>query len=111
VTGARPLGGTGVRVSALGVGGHHLGDLPNVETAIRLVHEAIDAGVNFMDNAWEYHEHRSEEWMGQALRGRRDRCAPYAADGHLEMYKSTMFYDGAVGRTQHGFPSSQELPM
>ena len=36
---------------------------------------------------------------------------PYAADGHLELYKSTMFYDGAVGREQHGFPSQQELPL
>jgi hypothetical protein len=41
----------------------------------------------------------------------RARCAPYAADGHLEMYKTTMHYDGDVGRTQHGFPSHEELPM
>ncbi len=40
----RPLGRTGARVSALGVGGHHLGDLDTVEAAIRLVHEAVDAG-------------------------------------------------------------------
>ena len=39
--------------------------------AIRIVHEALDAGVNFMDNAWEYHDGRSEEWMGKALKGRR----------------------------------------
>jgi hypothetical protein len=44
----------------------------------------------------------------QALR---DRCAPYAADGHLEMYKSTKKYDAAVGRAQHGYPSEKELPM
>jgi diketogulonate reductase-like aldo/keto reductase len=38
-----------------------------------ITHEAIDAGVTFMDNAWEYNKHRSEEWMGQALKGRRDK--------------------------------------
>ena len=43
-----------------------------------------------------------------ALRGR---CRPYAADGHLELFKSSMFYDGAVGRKQHGFPPHEELPM
>jgi hypothetical protein len=41
----------------------------------------------------------------------RRRCAPYAADGHLEMYKSTMKYDAEVGRRQHGFPSPEEMPM
>ena len=50
----RPLGRTGARVSALGVGGHHLGDFKTVEGAIRLVHEAVDAGITFFDNCWEY---------------------------------------------------------
>ena len=68
----RPLGRTGERVSILGLGGYHLGTLPNVAEAIRLVHEAIDAGVRFFDNAWEYHDGRSEEWLGRALDGRRD---------------------------------------
>jgi aryl-alcohol dehydrogenase-like predicted oxidoreductase len=62
-----------VQVSALGVGGHHLGEFKEVEGAIRLVHEAIDAGITFFDNAWEYHDGRSEEWMGQALKGKRDK--------------------------------------
>jgi predicted aldo/keto reductase-like oxidoreductase len=44
----------------------------------------------------------------QALR---DRCAPLAADGHLEFYKSTAKFDGDVGREQHGYPVSKELPM
>ena len=44
----------------------------------------------------------------QALR---QRCAPYAADGHLEMYKTTMKYDANVGQEQHGFLSGEELPM
>ena len=69
----RPLGRTGERVSALGLGGYHLGTLTTVDDAVRLVHEAIDAGVRFFDNAWEYHDGRSEEWLGRALDGRRDR--------------------------------------
>src|SRR6266576_1391576 len=44
----RTLGSTGERVSALGVGGHHLGDFPTVDEAIRLVHEAIDAGIHLL---------------------------------------------------------------
>jgi len=43
----------------------------------------------------------------QALR---QRCTPFAADGHLELFKSTNRYDGAVGRAQHGYPPSAELP-
>jgi aryl-alcohol dehydrogenase-like predicted oxidoreductase len=69
----RPLGRTGERVSILGLGGYHLGTLANEAGAIRLVHEAIDAGVRFFDNAWEYHRGRSEEWLGRALDGRRDK--------------------------------------
>jgi aryl-alcohol dehydrogenase-like predicted oxidoreductase len=67
----RPLGRTGVKVSALGVGGHHLGDIKTIDEAIRFVHEAIDAGVTFFDNAWDYHDGKSEEWMGRALKGKR----------------------------------------
>jgi predicted aldo/keto reductase-like oxidoreductase len=69
----RPLGKTGVEVSALGLGGATLGQAKSLEEAIRITHEAIDSGVTFMDNAWEYNNHRSEEWMGQALQGRRDK--------------------------------------
>jgi hypothetical protein len=41
----------------------------------------------------------------------RNRCAAAAGDGHLELYKSTMKYDGDIGRKQHGFPSMKELPL
>ena len=68
----RPLGRTGQHVSILGLGGYHLGTVATATEAIRLVHEAVDAGVRFFDNAWEYNGGRSEEWMGQALQGRRD---------------------------------------
>jgi uncharacterized protein len=69
----RPLGRTGEQVSIIGVGGYHLGTLPSAADATRLVHEAVDAGVNFFDNAWEYHDGRSEDWLGRALEGRRDK--------------------------------------
>ena len=69
----RPLGKTGAQVSILALGGSHLGDIRDAGAATRLVHEAIDAGVSFFDNAWEYHDGRSERLLGDALVGRRDR--------------------------------------
>jgi aryl-alcohol dehydrogenase-like predicted oxidoreductase len=69
----RPFGRTGEVVSAIGLGGYHLGEVGTEREAIRIVHEAIDAGITFMDNAWEYHDGKSEERMGKALVGRRDR--------------------------------------
>jgi aryl-alcohol dehydrogenase-like predicted oxidoreductase len=69
----RPFGRhTDQSVSILGLGGYHLGSIASVREAIRLVHAAIDAGVTFLDNAWEYHEHESEERMGRAIAGKRD---------------------------------------
>ncbi|HMG87627.1 MAG TPA: aldo/keto reductase [Terracidiphilus sp.] len=64
----RDLGATGVQVSLIGMGGSHLG-LANVEEAdaIRLVHEGLDRGINFLDNSWDYNEGRSEERVGKAL--------------------------------------------
>jgi predicted aldo/keto reductase-like oxidoreductase len=70
----KPFGRTAETVSVIGIGGYSLGDAPSLNEAIAIVHEAIDAGVNFFDNAWEYHDGRSEEWMGQALKGRRDKA-------------------------------------
>jgi uncharacterized protein len=58
-------------VSALGLGGYHLGKISSVREAVRIVRAAIDAGITFMDNAWEYHDGRSEELMGKGLEGRR----------------------------------------
>ena len=69
----RPLGKTGVQVSAIGIGGYHLGSAKDLQEAKRIVDEAIDAGVNFFDNAWDYHDGRSEEWLGAALGGKRDK--------------------------------------
>jgi aryl-alcohol dehydrogenase-like predicted oxidoreductase len=69
----KPLGKTGEHVSILGLGGYHIGTVDTLDDAIRIVHEAIDAGVNFFDNAWEYNNGKSEEWLGHALKGRRDK--------------------------------------
>ncbi len=63
----RPFGSTGEMVSALGLGGYHLGLVGSERVATSLVHQAIDAGITFMDNAWEYHDGVSEMRMGKAL--------------------------------------------
>jgi aryl-alcohol dehydrogenase-like predicted oxidoreductase len=70
----RPLGRTGLHVSALGLGGYHLGSVNSEAESSRIVNEALDAGVNFFDNAWEYHQGLSEERLGRALKGKRDRA-------------------------------------
>src|SRR5580698_4468934 len=65
----RPLGRTGVQVSALGIGGYHLGSAKDQTEATQIVREAVDNGVNFFDNCWEYHDGVSEERLGAALNG------------------------------------------
>jgi predicted aldo/keto reductase-like oxidoreductase len=68
----RPFGKTGEQVSILGVGGFHLGATKDQQEANALVARAIDCGINFFDNAWEYKEGLSEERLGAALEGKRD---------------------------------------
>jgi len=69
----RSLGQTGLDVSCMGLGGYHLGTIQDQQMVDRVVNEAIDSGINFFDNAWEYHDGRSEEVVGQALEGKRDK--------------------------------------
>ena len=70
----RPLGRTGVDVSVIGLGGYHIGQIRLAREATRVIRSAIDRGVTFMDNSWDYHDGVSETRMGQALRsGYRDR--------------------------------------
>jgi aryl-alcohol dehydrogenase-like predicted oxidoreductase len=72
----RTLGSTGEKVSAIGIGGYHLAD-PRVDEAlaIRIVRTALDRGVTFLDNCWDYHDGESERRMGRALRdGYRERA-------------------------------------
>jgi predicted aldo/keto reductase-like oxidoreductase len=67
----RPFGRHADRVSILGLGGFHVG-LPSTDAeAVRLVHAAIDAGITFMDNAWDYNDGLSEKRMGKAITDRR----------------------------------------
>jgi predicted aldo/keto reductase-like oxidoreductase len=63
----RELGRTGVRVSILGLGGYHLG-IPEESESIRIVRRALDHGMNFLDNCWDYNGGESERRMGKALR-------------------------------------------
>lgn len=64
----RKLGRTGERVSAIGLGGYHLGFAKDAAESVRLVRSAIDRGINFLDNCWSYHAGESERRMGAALR-------------------------------------------
>jgi aryl-alcohol dehydrogenase-like predicted oxidoreductase len=69
----RPFGRSKEEVSALGLGGHHLGAAEDEKTAIRIVHDAVDGGITFFDNCWEYNIGKSELWMGKGLSGLRDK--------------------------------------
>ncbi|HXC96520.1 MAG TPA: aldo/keto reductase [Edaphobacter sp.] len=64
----RELGTTGERVSAIGMGGYHLGKQSDASESVRLMHSGIDRGINFLDNCWDYNDGISEVRMGQALR-------------------------------------------
>jgi predicted aldo/keto reductase-like oxidoreductase len=70
----RELGKTGVRVSMIGIGGSHIGKKLSEQQSIQLIRRAIDNGVTFLDNCWDYNEGQSELRMGKALRdGYRER--------------------------------------
>ncbi len=70
----RPLGKTGLQVSAIALGGYHLGSAKNQQEVNEMVAQAMDAGVNFFDNAWDYHDGHSEEVVGIALKSKRDKA-------------------------------------
>ena len=63
----RQLGNTNEEVSLLGLGGFHIGKQKDESLSIKIIREAIDAGVTFMDNCWDYHDGGSELRMGKAL--------------------------------------------
>jgi predicted aldo/keto reductase-like oxidoreductase len=64
----RTLGRTGEKVSLIGLGGYHLGSQSDPEESIRIIRTGIDAGINFLDNCWDYNGGESEVRMGKALR-------------------------------------------
>lgn len=65
----RTLGRTKEKVSVIGLGGHHIGRQKDELESIRIIRSAIDRGINFMDNSWDYHNGGSEIRMGRVLRG------------------------------------------
>ena len=64
----RTLGRSGEKVSMLGLGGYHIGVPPGEQESTRIIRAAIDSGINFLDNCWDYHDGESEVRMGKALR-------------------------------------------
>jgi aryl-alcohol dehydrogenase-like predicted oxidoreductase len=64
----RTLGKTGEKVSAIGLGGYHIGTQSDVQESIRIIRTAVDNGITFLDNCWDYNGGESEKRMGQALR-------------------------------------------
>src|SRR5262249_32683265 len=66
----RQLGRTGEKVSCIGLGGWHIGSIEDEQESIRIMRTAIDRGLTFMDNSWDYNGGASEMRMGKALRDR-----------------------------------------
>jgi aryl-alcohol dehydrogenase-like predicted oxidoreductase len=98
----RKFGRTDAKISALGLGGHHLGGAPDAKTAVEIVHKAVDGGITFFDNCWEYRRGKSEVWMGAGLKGLRDRIflmtktCPHGRDGGL----ATLMLEESLRRLQ-----------
>ncbi len=90
----RELGKTGEKVSVIGLGGYHIGKQEDPQESIRLIRSAIDRGITFMDNCWDYNDGLSEVRMGQALR---------------EGYRSKVFLMTKMdGRTKDSFNKQLE---
>jgi predicted aldo/keto reductase-like oxidoreductase len=64
----RTLGRTGEKVSMVGLGGYHIGSQKDEQESIRIIRTALDSGINFLDNCWDYNGGESEVRMGKALR-------------------------------------------
>ena len=85
-------------VSILGVGGYHLGRVSTIAEAVRIVHAAVDGGVTFLDNAWEYHEGASEERMGRAIHDRRAGRVPDDQGVHARARRARWRCDSSNSR-------------
>ncbi len=87
----RKFGRADAKISALGFGGHHLGEAPDEKTAIEMIHQAVDGGITFFDNCWEYRRGKTEIWMGAGLKGRRHevflmtKTCPHGRDASLAL--------------------------
>ncbi|MGA9586801.1 MAG: aldo/keto reductase [Terracidiphilus sp.] len=62
-----------MKISALGMGGHHLGEAKDESTAVEIIHRSVDGGITFFDCCWEYNRGKSEDWLGKGLKGLRDK--------------------------------------
>jgi aryl-alcohol dehydrogenase-like predicted oxidoreductase len=71
----RPLGRTGLQVSALTLGGHHLGNTKSEQESIQIIRDALEGGISTFDNCWEYHLGATELMVGKALHGKRDQAS------------------------------------
>ena len=99
----RPLGKTGVKVSILCLGGWHIGKAAmetDEKTAIGLMHQAIDNGLTFFDNCWDYHDGRSEEVMGKAIKDRRDKVFLMTKDCERDYKGSLKCLEDSLCRLQ-----------
>src|ERR1700691_5268065 len=87
----RQFGRSDAKIFILGFGGHPLGEAPDAKTAVEIVHQAVDGGITFFDNCWEYRRGKTEVWMGAGLKGRRDKVflmsktCPHGRDGSLAL--------------------------
>jgi aryl-alcohol dehydrogenase-like predicted oxidoreductase len=97
----RPLGRTGEKISALGLGGYHIGTQADEAESIRIIRTAMDRGITFLDNCWDYNDGTSEIRMGKALRdGYRDRAFLMTKiDGHTKA-AATRQLDESLKRLQ-----------
>src|SRR5260370_35951710 len=82
----RKLGRSGERVSAIGLGGWHLGIQSDEQESVRIIRTALDSGINFLDNCWDYNNGNSETRMGKALRAasRQKASLMTKIDGHTK---------------------------
>ncbi len=69
----RRFGKAGVEISAMGLGGHHLGAAKTEQLAVEICHKAVDGGVTFFDCCWEYNRGKSEDWLGKGLKRLREK--------------------------------------
>jgi len=97
----RVLGRTGERVSIVCLGGWHIGAVENKDEAVRIMHAAIDEGLTFFDNCWDYHDGGAEEIMGRALAGgRRNKCFLMTKNCERDYEGSKRCLDDSLRRLQ-----------
>ncbi len=84
----RTLGRTGVKVSAIGLGGYHIGTQRDPQDSVRIIRTAIDEGITFLDNSWDYNAGQSELRMGKAL-----------ADGYRDKVFLMTKFDGRTKKS------------